>query len=526
MVMHDQLHKASCRILSIDDDIVIHRTYAAILASTQESAFIENYLGIEESGPAPAQGLELLDDDPEISFRLDQSMSGEEGLQKLIDAKEAGDPYAVIYLDMRMPPGWDGLETAERIRKVDPAVRIILITAYSDYELDEIRLRIGYDFVFLSKPIDAVVLQQMTALLFMQWKKATQLVEDRGVVSNLSTLESDSFYPIRILLVDDSPTIRAVYGELLQRNDKYLVKTAASMADALELVESFIPDLSIIDHLMPEGDGSELTRRLLAQNHTKSSLVVILTHRTDIEQMALEAGAIDVIYKDDPTEVFLQRIHSIERYLTAQHELRVKVVTEVEAKQQYHWLESIFSAIPDGLLVTDERGCIQRANRPLYQMLGISSSDLIGLGLDYFLERYTSLDGERADCLLHRQGGGTIPLKLQRIPLNTANSKLNGELVVLHSLQDRFENEDARRVNSAKDEFLASMSHELRTPLASIIGNSELLMESCGASCQHKSRIHSIESIGAAGRNQLALVNDILDMSKIEAGKFSIESAP
>ncbi len=74
----------------------------------------------------------------------------------------------------------------------------------------------------------------------------------------------------------------------------------------------------------------------------------------------------------------------------------------------------------------------------------------------------------------------------------------------------------------AKDEFLASMSHELRTPLTTIIGNCELLTE---RQQQQEDReiLHSIE---LAGRTQLALVNDILDMSKIESGKFTIDKAP
>ncbi len=82
--------------------------------------------------------------------------------------------------------------------------------------------------------------------------------------------------------------------------------------------------------------------------------------------------------------------------------------------------------------------------------------------------------------------------------------------------------EQAQQANIAKDEFLASMSHELRTPLTSIIGYCDLLMEDIKDKGQQK----QLNSIRTAGRNQLALVNDILDMSKIDSGKFTIESAP
>ncbi|MBT4606493.1 MAG: response regulator, partial [Thiotrichales bacterium] len=96
--------------------------------------------------------------------------------QKLIEASEAGDPYAVIYLDMRMPTGWDGLETAERIREVDTEVRIVLITAYMDYSLTEIRQRIGVNFDFLTKPVDVNELLQLTLSLAAQWSQGRDLV--------------------------------------------------------------------------------------------------------------------------------------------------------------------------------------------------------------------------------------------------------------------------------------------------------------------------------------------------------------
>ncbi len=82
--------------------------------------------------------------------------------------------------------------------------------------------------------------------------------------------------------------------------------------------------------------------------------------------------------------------------------------------------------------------------------------------------------------------------------------------------------EKLQKANRAKDEFLASMSHELRTPLTAIIGNSEFLAEQE----QDGEKQKLIRSIEVAGRSQLALVNDILDMSKIESGKFTIDEAP
>ncbi len=88
---------------------------------------------------------------------------------------------------------------------------------------------------------------------------------------------------------------------------------------------------------------------------------------------------------------------------------------------------------------------------------------------------------------------------------------------------------DLVKANQAKDNFLASMSHELRTPLTTIIGNCDHLLEEgyCGQSdCLQSDSIEVLRTIASAGMAQLALINDILDMSKLESGKFTIEEAP
>ena len=82
--------------------------------------------------------------------------------------------------------------------------------------------------------------------------------------------------------------------------------------------------------------------------------------------------------------------------------------------------------------------------------------------------------------------------------------------------------QEAHQANNAKDDFLASMSHELRTPLASIIGNSEILIEDSLTTDQQS----LVDSVKHSSQNLLSLVNDILDLSKIEAGKLEIDYAP
>jgi CheY-like chemotaxis protein len=102
--------------------------------------------------------------------------------------------------------------------------------------------------------------------------------------------------------------------------------------------------------------------------------------------------------------------------------------------------------------------------------------------------------------------------------------KLHGALKDTQSRVETLTIEKSKieKVQQTKDEFMASMSHELRTPLATIIGNCDLLLERAGDGDE----LEIIHAIQRAGHNQLALVNDILDMSKIESGKFTIDEAP
>lgn len=191
--------------------------------------------------------------------------------------------------------------------------------------------------------------------------------------------------PLKILFVDDSATICAVYQKMLE-GAGYQVAIAGSMHDALEVTERFIPDISILDYYMPNGNGDHLAEALLAKAETKNTLIVIFTQKNDVEELALSAGAMDVIYKEDPPGIFLRRLSSMERYIRTQQEFRTVVEQQAQAKAaeavvRREWLESVLSSIPGGLAVIDAHGYIQQANPGLYAMLGYSPDELHGIAI-------------------------------------------------------------------------------------------------------------------------------------------------
>ena len=92
------------------------------------------------------------------SYDLDYASQGEEAYQKVKQAVQDKNPYQVAFVDMRMPPGWDGLETIEHVWKADPELQIVICTAYSDHSREEIIERLGASdrLLILKKPFDTV----------------------------------------------------------------------------------------------------------------------------------------------------------------------------------------------------------------------------------------------------------------------------------------------------------------------------------------------------------------------------------
>ena len=193
--------------------------------------------------------------------------------------------------------------------------------------------------------------------------------------------------------------------------------------------------------------------------------------------------------------------------------------THQELQNEKGFIESIVTSMQDGLIVFDHSEKVVRTNLALQNWVGKSEKELFGASLsDLFTEASTS-EGV-VDYRVKTANGSTTPVQVvssKMFDSSKQNSRTrdlgNLSIMVLHDISKVIE------LNNAKDNFLAAMSHELRTPLTSIIGNSELLIEE---EYTKKQQHHLYQSIEIAGRNLLYIVNDILDYSKITAGKFHI----
>jgi PAS domain S-box-containing protein len=169
-MMKNQPEPLIHRILVVDDNPSIHADFRKILCPTrsQSSAAVASLA--EELFGAPPE------DRPAGRFELDSAFQGQQALAMVHAAEQAGRPYSLAFMDVRMPPGWDGIETITQIWKEHPQIQVVICTAYSDYSWDEMVKKLGEteSMVILKKPFDNVEVLQLAHTLTKKWAVTRQ----------------------------------------------------------------------------------------------------------------------------------------------------------------------------------------------------------------------------------------------------------------------------------------------------------------------------------------------------------------
>jgi PAS domain S-box-containing protein len=156
---------ANHRILLVDDNPAIHQDFRKILLASDERNRVLD-----------AAEAVLFDEQPKRKrvasrFHIDSAFQGQEALDKVREGIAIGQPYALAFVDVRMPPGWDGVETIERLWAEDPSLQVVVCTAYSDYSWEHMTERLGVsdNLVLLKKPFDNVEVLQISHALTKKW---------------------------------------------------------------------------------------------------------------------------------------------------------------------------------------------------------------------------------------------------------------------------------------------------------------------------------------------------------------------
>jgi CheY-like chemotaxis protein len=227
------------RILIIDDNRDIHEGFRKILCPPNTMRD-----GLEEMESALFDTKLVL---PRPVFELTSAYQGQEGLDLAQKAVQAGLPYATAFVDVRMPPGFDGIETTARIWQIDPALEIVICTAYSDYSWDDLSSKLNHSdkFLILKKPFEIEEVLQLAITLTEKWRLRQ---EARLRVNQLENLVQERTKSLEA-------TNARLEGEIVERK-----KSEAARETLIKSLEGALANVKTLSGLIPICAGCKQIR--------------------------------------------------------------------------------------------------------------------------------------------------------------------------------------------------------------------------------------------------------------------------
>ncbi len=394
--------------------------------------------------------------------------------------------------------------------------------------------------------------------------------------------------PVDILIVDDRSENLLALEAILEPLGENLVR-ASSGEDALRALLERDVAVILLDVQMPGMNGFETAQMIKSRERSKFIPIIFLTAISKEQAYVYEGysvGAVDYIFKPFQAEILRSKVSVfvdlyVQQRRIAEQEQRLREIErqELELKHMRELLQSearfreIVGTAMDAIVVFDDTGHISMINRAAERMFGAELSDAAGAPVERFFPEGVSADivsricaiaeRQREEANAHavnhpqsltarRKSGETFPIEASVSCLDNPTGRtytliardiservrheevlrrqaasLAASAAELKKLNDELHRRqlDLERAMTARSRFYASMSHELRTPINAVLGYSTLLLERIYGPLNDK-QAEGIERTQKAARHLLELVNDVLDLSKIEAGKIDLRLQP
>lgn len=258
------------RILIIDDREDVHQDIKKVLCHQQTSVALDE-LTSEILGTSSESGKVQCCH----SYLTDSAFQGEDGVRMVEQAMDDGKPYAMAFVDVRIPPGMDGVETVTWLRKVDPNLAVVIITAFSDYNWEQIAAKIdNLDNLFiLKKPFDAIEVRQFACALTEKWNMSHRLEKAMAALQEKKILLQT--------IIDSSPS----YIFIKDTENNFLLGN-----------KSFASSLNLSPQELCGKSAFQLFSNELANKYWQDDLEVIRSGsvKKDIIEEGLSAGQVGI----------------------------------------------------------------------------------------------------------------------------------------------------------------------------------------------------------------------------------------
>ena len=348
-----------------------------------------------------------------------------------------------------------------------------------------------------------------------------------------------------VLAIDDTPANLLALGAAL--GDAFELQVATSGAAGLALAGELAPDLILLDVMMPDMDGYETFRRLLADPRLRTIPVIFLTalQGVESESMGLALGAADYITKPINVTITRQRIcnllerEQLRREVESHRDQLEHTVRQRTAQLEDRMAEiqAIFALSPDGFVSFGFDRRVSQVSPTFSSLTGLVATSVIGLDEHSFTEALADLCIDNARYRGANEVNALMQLGAQRqvsldreaielkvpvgrvleVTLRQCNSATVSHILYLRDVTRETE------VDRMKSQFLEMAAHELRTPLTSVLGYTEVLLTHDIDEAEHREVLAIVHQ---QAEHVTAIVNELLDLVRIDARRgqdFEVE---
>ena len=324
-----------------------------------------------------------------------------------------------------------------------------------------------------------------------------------------------------VLIVDDEGANIIALTHIL--SPEYTIYAAKNGPDAIETAKEFLPDLILLDILMPDMDGFEVFSMLKTIDETQPIPVIFVTGLSDTkdEEKGMALGAKDYITKPFSPEIVKLRVRN-----------QMYILNQIKMIKQ----SSIVENSPHFIMYLSPDGNLSYVNPAASILTGHSAVVILSGGLEFIFDTGTAKEIKNKhipDTLQNKTASFEVNMKNKeegtRILAFTSFTAENGnigaiglDVTEIRALEAELitAKEQAEHSNQAKNEFLSRMSHEMLTPMHAIIGLTQIIKNSGTA----EQKAECLDEINSASRQLLQLINNVLDISSLEKNTLALES--